>query len=67
MCIIYAFRTGGLPVYVMPLVFGGAPIVNVLITMALHPPKSAINPMLYVGFLLASLGAALVLYFRPTA
>ena len=30
-CIIYAFRTGGLPLYVMPLVFGGAPIVNVLV------------------------------------
>src|SRR5262245_13935041 len=24
-CIIYAFRAGGLPVVVMPLVFGGAP------------------------------------------
>ena len=66
-CIIWAFRTGGLPVYVMPLVFGGAPIVNVLLTMVLHPPKSSINPMLYVGFLLASIGAAMVLYFRPTA
>ena len=66
-CIIWAFRTGGLPVYVMPLVFGGAPIVNVLITMLLHPPKASINPMLYVGFLLASIGAAMVLYFRPTA
>ncbi len=32
-CIIFAFRTGGLPVYVMPLVFGGAPIVNVLYTI----------------------------------
>jgi hypothetical protein len=66
-CIIWAFKTGGLPVYVMPLVFGGAPIVNVVLTMALHPPKSAINPMLYVGFLLASVGAAMVLYFRPAA
>ena len=66
-CIIWAFRTGGLPVYVMPLVFGGAPLVNVLVTMTLHPPKSAINPMLYVGFLLASAGAGMVLYFRPTA
>ena len=66
-CIIWAFKAGGLPVYVMPLVFGGAPIVNVLIGMTIHPPKSAINPMLYVGFLLASLGAAMVLYFRPTA
>ena len=66
-CIIYAFRTGGLPLYVMPLVFGGAPIVNVLVSLAIHPPKSAINPMLYVGFLLASAGAAMVLYFRPTS
>src|SRR3954465_7452791 len=48
-CIIWAFKTGGLPVYVMPLVFGGAPIINVLITMIIHPPKASINPMLYVG------------------
>jgi hypothetical protein len=66
-CIIYAFRTGGLPLYVMPLVFGGAPIVNVLVSMSIHPPKAAINPMLYVGFALASIGAAMVLYFRPAS
>jgi len=66
-CIIYSFRFGGLPVYVMPLVFGGAPIVNVLVSMAIHPPKQALNPLLYVGFLFASIGAALVLYYRPTA
>jgi drug/metabolite transporter (DMT)-like permease len=64
-CIIFAFRTGGLPTYVMPLVFGGAPLINVLVTMWLHPPKTAINPMLYVGFLLVSVGAGLVLYFKP--
>jgi len=66
-CIIWAFRNGGLPVYVMPLVFGGAPIVNVAVSMVIHPPRAAINPMLYVGFLLASTGAAIVLYFRPAA
>jgi hypothetical protein len=66
-CIIYSFRFGGLPVYVMPLVFGGAPIVNVMVSMAIHPPKQAINPMLLVGFALASVGAGLVLYYRPTA
>lgn len=64
-CIIYSFRFGGLPLYVMPLVFGGAPIVNVLLTTALHPPKSSINPLLYVGFLLAASGAGMVLYYRP--
>ena len=38
-CIIWAFKNGGLPLYVMPLVFGGAPIVNVAVTMMIHPPK----------------------------
>ena len=66
-CIIYAFRFGGLPLYVMPLVFGGAPIVNVFFSMLLHPPKNPVNPMLYVGLLFASVGAAMVLYFRPTS
>jgi len=65
-CIIYSFRFGGLPVYVMPLVFGGAPIVNVLVSMIIHPPKQPLNPMLFVGFLLASLGAGIVLRYRPT-
>ena len=66
-CIIYAFRAGGTPLYVMPLVFGGAPLVNVLTAMVMHPPKGGVNPMLYVGFLLASIGAGMVLYFRPAA
>jgi hypothetical protein len=64
-CIIWAFRTGGVPTYVMPLVFGGAPLVNVAVTLWLHPPQTAPNPMLYVGFVLTALGAALVLYFKP--
>ena len=64
-CIIYSFRTGGTPTYVMPLVFGGAPLVNVLYTMYIHPPKMAPNPMLYVGFLVTAIGAAMVLYFKP--
>ena len=64
-CIIYAFRYGGLPLYVMPLVFAGAPLINVIFTAILHPPKQAPNPLLYVGFLLAAAGAGMVLYFRP--
>jgi len=64
-CIIWAFRFGGLPVYVMPLVFAGAPIVNVLVSMAMNPPKDAVNPLLYAGFVLAAAGAGMVLYFRP--
>lgn len=66
-CIIFAFRYGGLPTYVMPLVFAGAPLVNVLFSMWLHPPKTAPNPLIYVGFLLAASGAGMVLYFKPQA
>jgi len=65
--IIYAFKSGGLPNYVMPLVFGGAPLINVLVTMSLHPPRETPNPMLWVGYLLAAGGASLVLYFRPAS
>ncbi len=64
-CIIYAFRAGGVPTYVMPLVFGCAPLVNVIVTIWTHPPKTAPNPLLYVGFLLAAVGAGMVLYFKP--
>ena len=66
-CIIFAFKTGGLPTYVMPLVFGGAPLVNVLFSMWQHPPKTSPNPLLYLGFLLAATGAGLVLYFKPSS
>jgi uncharacterized membrane protein YhhN len=64
-CIIFSFRTGGTPTYVMPLVFGGAPLVNVLYTMYIHPPKTAPNPLLYAGFLITALGAGMVLYYKP--
>ena len=64
-CIIFSFRTGGTPTYVMPLVFGGAPLVNVLYTMYLHPPKTDVNPMLYLGFVITAVGAGMVLYFKP--
>ena len=66
-CIIWAFRAGGIPLYVMPLVFGGAPLVNVITSMVIHPPKTAPHPLIYVGFMLAAVGAGMVLYFRPQA
>jgi uncharacterized membrane protein len=65
LCIIYAFKSGGIPTYVMPLVFGGAPIVNVLFSMWQHPPKTSPNPLIYVGMLLVAVGAGMVLYFKP--
>lgn len=64
-CIIWAFKVGGVPTYVMPLVFGGAPLINILVSMWLHPPKAAPNPLFYLGYFLVVGGASLVLYFRP--
>jgi hypothetical protein len=66
-CIIFSFRAGASPLYVMPLVFGGAPLVNVIATAIIHPPKTAPNPMLYLGFVLAAVGAGMVLYYRPAS
>jgi hypothetical protein len=63
--VIWAFRAGGVPTYVMPLVFGGAPLVNTAYSMWLHPPKTEPHPLLWVGFALVSIGAAMVLYFKP--
>ncbi len=64
-CITYAFRNGGSPTIVMPIVFGGAPLINVLSTMIMHPPKTAPSPMFYIGVLTAAVGAGMVLYYRP--
>jgi uncharacterized membrane protein len=64
-CIIFAFRNGGVPNYVMPIVFGGAPLINVMMTMAMHPPKDKPNPLLWVGYVVVAAGAAMVFYFKP--
>ena len=65
MCIAGSLKTGGTPITVMPLVFGCAPVVNVLVTAWLAPPKEAANPLFYVGILALGIGAALVMYFKP--
>ena len=65
LCIIMALKHGGTPLYVAPLVFAGAPIVNVIVSMAWHKPKSAPEIWFYLGLVLAAVGAALVLRFKP--
>ena len=66
LCIILAIKAGGTPLVVAPLVFAGAPIVNTLISMGWHRPKSAPEPLFYAGLALAALGAFLVLRYKPT-
>ncbi|MCG3125721.1 MAG: hypothetical protein CHACPFDD_00547 [Phycisphaerae bacterium] len=63
--IVFAIKSGGQPIYVAPLVFGLAPIVNVFVSMIWHRPSESPSAMFYVGILLAALGAGLVLRFKP--
>jgi hypothetical protein len=63
---ILAFNCGGKPFTVMPVVFGCAPVINTLTTLALaHTPTSAISPFFLAGMLVVAVGAATVLAFGP--
>ena len=55
----------GKPVYVMPLVFGGAPVVNTFVTMVTSRSFRRASAIFYVGVLLVAVGAAGVLFFKP--
>ncbi|MEM9659526.1 MAG: hypothetical protein AAF961_14295, partial [Planctomycetota bacterium] len=63
--IIMAFNFGGKPVYVMPLVFGGAPVVNTLTTTVAVGLWGEITAIFLAGLILVVAGAAIVLVFAP--
>ncbi len=64
--IILALTSGGSPLYVMPLVFGGAPIINVIIAMwAAKIPWKEANPLFYAGLIMVVVGATFVLMAKP--
>jgi len=63
---ILAFACGGKPFTVMPVVFGCAPVLNTLATIALaHTPPAAVSPFFLAGMLIVAAGAAIVLTFGP--
>lgn len=51
------------PLFIAPLVFAGAPIVNVLVSLA-WKTKQVPGPLFFVGIILAAVGAGLVLYSK---
>jgi drug/metabolite transporter (DMT)-like permease len=64
--IILAFTFGGKPVYVMPLVFGGAPVVNTFFVMLTSGKEvGTVSPFFYAGLIIVAAGAATVLVFAP--
>ena len=65
--IILAFNSGGKPVFVMPLVFGFAPVVNTLTTMWLQSQLDKIDPVFAASLATVICGAVMVLIFAPKA
>lgn len=63
--IIMAFNFGGKPVYVMPLVFGGAPVVATLVTTSSDGLLGQLGSLFLAGLILTIAGAAMVLVFAP--
>ncbi len=65
--VILAFSNGGSPIYVMPLVFGCAPVINTFVTMAMSKTFREAGSFFYAGLILVVVGAATVLFFNPAA
>lgn len=67
-CVLLAFGRGGSPGVVMSIVFGGAPIVNAVVAIALNPPEGGIGSIrwpFFLGIVLAAAGGCLVTFFKP--
>ena len=67
--VVFALSSGGKPIYVMPLVFGGAPIINVLMSMYFQgiswKDMGVGFPAFLSGVIMIAVGAAMVLIFAP--
>lgn len=64
--IILAFSFGGSPIYVMPLVFGCAPVVNTLYTMFMSRTFRDVGPVFFLGLIMVATGAVLVMVNKPS-
>src|SRR5436309_11074273 len=66
--VLLAFGAGGKPGVVMSIVFAGAPVVNAVYSLYLHPPAGGLLKVpapFYLGIALAALGGFLVTWFKP--
>ena len=66
--VLLAFGAKGSPAVVMSIVFAGAPIVNAVYSLYLHPPAggiASIKPQFFLGILLAAVGGCLVTLYKP--
>lgn len=66
--VLLAFGAKGHPTVVMSIIFAGAPIVNALVALAIHPPAGGLSTLRWqfvVGILLAALGGTMVTLYKP--
>src|SRR5215831_16507516 len=66
--VLLAFGAKGTPAVVMSIVFAGAPVLNAIYTLVLHPPAGGWKglPWQFVlGLCLAALGGCLVTLYKP--
>ncbi len=66
--VLLAFGAKGTPAVVMSIVFAGAPIVNAVVSMALHPPAGGLGGIRWqfaAGIALAAIGGCLVTLYKP--
>ena len=67
-CVLLAFGAKGHPAVVMSIIFAGAPIVNAVVAMAVHPPAGGIGTIrwqFFAGIVLAACGGMLVTLYKP--
>lgn len=73
-CVLLAFGAAPKPTaryvpVIMSIIFAGAPIVNAVVALSLHPPAhgwAAINWQFLLGIFLAAAGACLVTLYKPS-
>ena len=66
--VLLAFGAKGHPAVVMSIIFAGAPIVNAVVAITMHPPPGGFSSLRWqfiVGILLALAGGAMVTLYKP--
>jgi drug/metabolite transporter (DMT)-like permease len=66
--VLLAFGAKGSPAVVMSIVFAGAPVVNAIVALSLHPPAGGFASLRWqfvAGILLAAIGGCLVTLYKP--
>ena len=67
-CVLLAFGAKGAPSVVMSIIFAGAPIINAVVALSVHPPAggwAGLRWQFVAGIVLAALGGGLVTLKKP--